>query len=92
LAAVAVRVSAAAYDGLPPTAIPGATSAITTVQTIGASVGAAVPAAILWSREAHHFNTLARAFADTFRWVLAATLLTLIPALLIPLRRDGEPR
>ncbi|WP_328460466.1 MDR family MFS transporter [Streptomyces sp. NBC_00448] len=92
VAAVAVPVSAAAYDGLPPTAIPGATSAITTVQTVGASVGAAVLTAILQSREAHHFNTPARAFADTFWWVLAVTLLTLIPALLIPLRRKAEPR
>ncbi|MFI1380348.1 MDR family MFS transporter [Embleya sp. NPDC020886] len=91
VAAVAVPVSAAAYDGLPPTAIPGATSAITTVQTIGASFGAAVLAAILQSREAHHVDAPAHAFADTFRWVLAATLLTLIPALLLPLRHKAKP-
>lgn len=91
IAAVAVPVSAAAYDGLPPTNIPGATSAITTVQTIGAAVGAAVLTAILQSRAAHHLGTPARAFADTFWCVLAVTLLTLIPALLLPLRRDAEP-
>lgn len=87
VAAVAVPVSAAAYHGLPSTAIPGATSAITTVQTVGASVGAAVLTAILQSRAAQHLGTPARAFADTYWWVLAVTLLTLIPALLLPLRR-----
>lgn len=87
VAAVVVPVSAAAYDGLPPTAIPGATSAITTVQTVGASVGAAVLAAILQSRVAHHAGAPARAFADTFWWVSAVTVLTLVPALLLPLRR-----
>ena len=88
IAAVAVPVAAAAYDGLPPAAIPGATSTITTVQTVGASVGGAVLAAVLQSRAAHHPGAPARAFADTFWWVLAITLLTLVPALLLPLRRD----
>jgi EmrB/QacA subfamily drug resistance transporter len=86
IAAVAVPVSAAAYQGLPPTAIPNATSAITMVQTIGASVGAAVLAAILQNRTAHHAGTLAAAFADTFWWILGFTALTLIPALLLPMR------
>lgn len=90
IAAVTVPVSAAAYQGLPPTAIPSATSAITTVQTIGASVGAAVLATILQSRTSHHTGTPAAAFANTFWWVLAFTLLTLIPALLLPLRRDAS--
>lgn len=88
VAAVAVPVSAAAYEGLAPTAIPSATSTITTVQTVGASVGAAVLATILQGRTAHHHGTPAAAFADTFWWVLAFTLLTLIPAMLLPLRHD----
>ncbi|WP_194926879.1 MFS transporter [Catenulispora pinisilvae] len=91
VAAVVVPVSAAAYDGLPPTAIPSATSAITTVQTLGASVGAAVLAAILQRNASHHAGASARAFADTFWWALAATALTVIPALLLPLRRrEGQ--
>ncbi|SNQ46613.1 Drug transporter [Frankia canadensis] len=85
VAAVAVPVSAAAYEGLTPLDIPGATSAIITVQTIGASVGAAVLAAILQNRLAHHHDAPAIAFADTFWWVLGFTTLTLIPALLLPL-------
>jgi EmrB/QacA subfamily drug resistance transporter len=90
VAAVAVPVSAAAYQGLPPTEIPNATSAITTIQTIGAAVGAAVLSAILQSRAAHHPG--APAFADTFWWVLGFTALALIPALLLPLRPTEDQR
>ncbi|MEV5576539.1 hypothetical protein AB0L06_41470 [Spirillospora sp. NPDC052269] len=66
--------------------------AITTVQTVGASVGAAVLAAILQSRVAHHADAPARAFADTFWWIFAVTLLTLVPASLLPLRRGTGTR
>ncbi len=47
IAAVVVPVSAAAYQGLPPTMIPSATSAIIMIQTVGASAGAAALATIL---------------------------------------------
>jgi MFS family permease len=86
IAAVVVPVSAVAYEGLPPAMIPSATSAITVVQTVGASVGAAVLAAILQNRTAHHPGALVAAFADTFWWVLGCTALTLIPAVLLPMR------
>jgi EmrB/QacA subfamily drug resistance transporter len=89
VAAVAVPVSAAAYEGLPPAEIPGATSAITTIQTIGASAGAALLATILQSRLTHHPGAPAAAFADTFWWALGFTALTLGPAMLLPLRRDA---
>jgi EmrB/QacA subfamily drug resistance transporter len=91
VAAVAVPVAAAAYDGLPPAAIPGATSAITMVQTVGASVGAAVLSAILQYRTAHHPDALATAFAGTFWWVLAFAALALVPALVLPMRRGARP-
>jgi hypothetical protein len=87
VAAVTVPVSAAAYDGLPPAAIPDATSTLMTIQTVGASAGAAVLAAILQNRLARHAGDPAAAFAETFRWVLLFTLLTAIPALLLPFRR-----
>jgi EmrB/QacA subfamily drug resistance transporter len=91
IAAVAVPVSAAAYDGLPAALIPGATSAITMVQTVGASVGAAVLAAILQNRTAYHPGAPAAAYADTFWWVLGFTVLTAAPALLLPVRRAARP-
>ncbi|MFB9837354.1 MDR family MFS transporter [Actinoallomurus acaciae] len=87
VAAVAVPVAAAAYEGLAPAEIPGATSAITTVQTVGASVGAAVLTAILQHHLAHHRGTPSAAFDAAFWWVLAFTALTVLPALLLPLRR-----
>lgn len=89
-AAVTIPVSAAAYHGLPSTAIPGATSAITTVQTIGAAFGAAVLAAILQHRTGGGSGASAAAFAGTFWWVLGFTALALIPALLLPLRPARE--
>jgi EmrB/QacA subfamily drug resistance transporter len=93
IAAVAVPVAAAAYHGLPAAMIPSATSAITLVQTVGAAVGAAVLAAILQNRAAHQPGAPAAAFADTFWWVLGFTALTVIPALLLPLReQSGPPR
>jgi hypothetical protein len=95
IAAVAVPVSAAAYQGLPAAMIPSATSAITMVQTIGASVGAAVLAAILQNRTAHHSGALAAAFADTFWWVLGVlgfTALAAIPALFLPTTPAGNAK
>jgi EmrB/QacA subfamily drug resistance transporter len=79
VAAVAVPVSAAAYHGLPPAEIPNATSAITMIQTVGASVGAAVLSAILLGRGGG-----AQAFAYTFWWVLIFGVLALGPALVLP--------
>ncbi len=90
IAAVVVPVSAAAYQGLPPTMIPSATSAIIMIQTVGASAGAAALATILQNRTAHHPCAPAAAFADTFWWVLGCTALTLIPALLLPMRPAGK--
>ncbi len=104
IAAVVVPVSAAAYQGLPPTMIPSATSAIIMIQTVGASAGAAALATILQNRTAHHpcapaaafadtfwwVRAPAAAFADTFWWVLGCTALTLIPALLLPMRPAGK--
>ncbi|WP_283138887.1 DHA2 family efflux MFS transporter permease subunit [Rhizohabitans arisaemae] len=87
IAAVAVPVSTAAYHGLPPALIPGATSAVTVVQTVGASVGAAVLTAILLEQTTRYPGLPAAAYADTFQWILGFTVLTLIPALLLPARR-----
>ncbi|WP_328519032.1 DHA2 family efflux MFS transporter permease subunit [Kribbella sp. NBC_00359] len=88
IAAATVPVSVAAYHGLNPADIPGATSLISTVTTIGASAGAAVVTSILQSRLGHHPTDPAAAFADTFWWVLAFTAVTLLPAMLLPVRRS----
>ena len=88
VAAVAVPVSAAAYEGLDPAEIPGATSAITTVTTVGASAGGVVLSAILQGRSAGRPD--AAAFAGTFWWVLGFMLVTFLPALFLPLGEPGK--
>lgn len=90
IAAATVPVSVAAYHGLDPADIPGATSLITTVTTVGASAGAAVVTAILQSRLTHHTTDPAAAFADTFWWILGFTAVTLLPAVMLPVR-GAEP-
>lgn len=54
VAATTVPVTAGAYVGLPPSAIPRASSALTTVQTVGASFGAALLATLLQYQLAAH--------------------------------------
>jgi predicted cobalt transporter CbtA len=56
------------------------------VQTVGASIGAAVLSAILQSRAAHHPGAPAAAFADTFWWVLGFAAVAFVPALILPMR------
>ena len=88
IAASTVPVMAAAYAGLQPDLIPRATSAITTIQTVGASFGAAVLAVVLQDRfAAPESPTVAAAFAVTFWWVLALSALALVPALFLPRRQ-----
>ncbi|MFI5698257.1 DHA2 family efflux MFS transporter permease subunit [Kribbella sp. NPDC051586] len=90
IAAATVPVSVSAYHGLDPADIPGATSLVTTVTTIGASAGAAAVTSILQSRLGHHVGDPAAAFADTFWWILGLTAVTLLPATLLPGRdRSG---
>jgi len=89
IAASTVPVSVAAYHGLDPADIPGATSLVTTVTTIGASAGAAVVTSILQSHLGNHPADPAAAFADTFWWVLAFTAVTLLPAMMLPVRRNA---
>lgn len=84
IAATTVPVMAAAYVGLAPTSIPRATSAITTVQTVGASFGAAVLAVVLQHQLADHPGSPAAAFAATFWWTIGFTALAVLPALFLP--------
>ncbi|MCW3839995.1 DHA2 family efflux MFS transporter permease subunit [Micromonospora yasonensis] len=88
IAAATVPVMAAAYQGLAPGLIPRATSAITTIQTVGASFGAAVLVVILQRRltGAADGGAAARAaaYGHTFWWTLAFTTLAFVPALLLP--------
>jgi EmrB/QacA subfamily drug resistance transporter len=88
IAAATVPVMAAAYHGMPATDIPRATSAITTVQTVGASCGAAALVLVLQHELGRHAADPARAYGATFWWTLGFTVLAFVPALLLP---KGDP-
>ena len=81
-----VPVTTALYVGLPRDAIPSATTGVRIFQQIGGALGTAVLAVIL----AHSLpatggpSGLAHAFEITFAWVLGLTVLTFVPALLLP--------
>lgn len=87
-----VPVTTAVYVGLPREAVPSATTGVRIFQQIGGALGTAVLAVILQ----HSLPTtatpggLAHAFEITFAWVLGLTVLSFVPALMLP-GRDHQP-
>jgi hypothetical protein len=63
------------------------------LQRVGGSLGVAVFTVILQNsiREAHSRGGITTAFAHTYRWVVAAALLALLPALIL-LREEARAR
>jgi EmrB/QacA subfamily drug resistance transporter len=70
-----VPVMTALYVGLPPEAIPSATTGVRIFQQVGGALGTAVLAVIL---------THSQSFQVTFGWVVGLTVLSFVPALLLP--------
>ncbi|MGC3863829.1 DHA2 family efflux MFS transporter permease subunit [Micromonospora chersina] len=93
MGATVVPVLASPYRGLPPAAIPRATSAIRIFQQLGGAFGGAVLAVVLQRQLAGHADAAGRAaaFGTTFWWVLGFTLLAVLPALLLPATRAPRP-
>ena len=95
LGAVFVPAMAAVYYDLPHRAYPRATSAVRSVQQVGASFGTAVLAVILQHQAASHATGgnagLATAFGHTFWWAVAFTALAFVPALFLPSHRPVGP-
>ncbi|PZF97945.1 MFS transporter [Micromonospora deserti] len=89
LGAVGVPTMAAAYQQLPHSAIPRATSATNVIQRLGASFGTAVVALILQQQISDH-ATGTDAYATTFWWSLGSVLLLLPLATLLPRRNQGR--
>lgn len=90
MAGVGIPTMAAAYQQLPHTAIPGATSTINVIQRIGASLGTAVMAVIL-QQQISHGPGGAHAYANTFWWAFGFALLLLPCASLLPARKRIQP-
>ncbi|MEU9829462.1 hypothetical protein [Micromonospora chersina] len=93
MGATVVPVLASPYRGLPPAAIPRATSAIRIFQQLGGAFGGAVLAVVLQRQLAGQADAAGRAaaFGATFWWVLGFTLLAVLPALLLPATRAPRP-
>ncbi len=95
LGALGVAIVTGAYRDIGAESIARATGTISVVQRLGASFGTAVTAVILAaqltgtsaaSAPAH----TAGAYANTFWWVLAFMLATLVPAVMLPRARPAE--
>lgn len=86
-----VPIIAAAYIGLPHSAIPSATTGVRIYQQIGGALGTAVLAVILQHAMpgTRTLHGTAYAFDTAFAWVLALTALSFVPALLLP-RHDHD--
>lgn len=89
----------AAYRALPAASIPDATPQLNMLQRLGGSLGTAVFTVIVTNQlhQAVSLSGQAQAFQTAFAWVLAATIATIIPALLLAVldsrgRGEEEPR
>ena len=82
---------AAAYSTLERNQVPRATPMLNVLQRVGGSLGVAVFTVILQNsiRDADSRSGVTAAFAHTYLWVVAASLIALIPALV--LRRGTQP-
>jgi len=91
LGVVIMAVMLGSYTDLGPAQIPHASSATRIMQQLGGSFGTAVLAVILQRQLASHSGPAgaSAAFQHTFWWALGFTLISIVPALLIPGRRPG---
>lgn len=89
--AVLVPAQAGIFGGLPPASMPHATTAVRVFQQVGGSFGVAVLAVSLQrdAAGARSVEALGTAFGHTFWWAVAASALTVVPALM--LRVGGAP-
>jgi EmrB/QacA subfamily drug resistance transporter len=88
-----VPITTAAYIGLPHSEIPSATTGVRIFQQIGGALGTAILAVILQHAISANPDqrAITHAFGTTFAWVLGLTVLSFVPALLLPSRRqDAE--
>ncbi len=94
LGAVTIAVMAGAFQGVPHQEVPDASTMMRIVQQVGGSFGAAVLAVILATQLASHAVLTAAfrvaAFDNSFWWAIGFTVLAVVPALLLPARRQVQ--
>jgi EmrB/QacA subfamily drug resistance transporter len=85
LGAATISLMTGAFQGLPKTDLPHASSATRIMQQVGGAFGAAVLIVILAGQTTMHTAAgLASAYGVTFWWCVGFTALALVPALLMP--------
>jgi MFS family permease len=84
---------AAAYATLERHQVPRATPMLNVLQRVGGSLGVAIFTVILQNsiRDAHSPGGTTTAFAHTYRWVVIAALIALLPAVVL-LREEARVR
>ncbi|PPK63694.1 DHA2 family efflux MFS transporter permease subunit [Actinokineospora auranticolor] len=90
-AMIGAPVMTMAYRAVAPAQIPRAAGALSLLNTLGGSVGTAALALVLQTRFTARGPDTAAAFADTFWWVLAATVLAALAATRLPRPRQNPP-
>lgn len=88
LSAANMAVMVGAFQGLDRARVPHASGITRIAQQLGGAFGTAVLAVMLQSQLGGHSAVLA--YAHTFTWALALTVVAVIPALLLP-RRTATP-
>lgn len=80
-----IPVMTASYRALRPDKIPDATPQLNVLQRVGGAIGTAVFSAVLASQLLHHPTPAGQAsgFGTTFGWVLASTVIAIVPTILL---------
>ena len=93
LGGLLIPIMASAYRGLSRDQVPHASIATRILSTIGGAFGSAILATIvqhqLSSRSVSGIQTVASAYNVAFWWSIGFTVIAIIPALLLPMRKNG---
>lgn len=93
LGGLLIPIMASAYMGLSRDQIPDATIATRILQTIGGAFGSAILATIaqhqLSSGYVSDIEAVASAYDIAFGWSIGFTVIAILPALLLPVRKNG---
>ena len=93
LGGLMIPIMASAYIGLNRDQVPHASISTRILQTIGGAFGSAILATIVAHQLSSHtvsgVNTVASAYNIAFWWSIGFTVIAIIPALLLPMRKNG---